>query len=462
MFRLAVVLGLAASLLVPASAAAQEAGGYIEGSILDAATGLPALSTEGELPNGVHVFDMSGNPVGAGEPLGGGRYRIGPLPADSYKLQYVDVYSEYDTEWWRERSGIDAADPVTVVDGRTTSGIDFLVERIAAPGAWVEGRLTLVDTGEPLPAGFRLALKFVDAAVPAPPEDGYRWAATRVAWTDADGRYRLGPVAAGTYKVQFIDSSAFAYEGAGCPCTDWDGTPGLYVGWWRDAPGFVSADPVDIRANEVTVLDWSLRQAAQPPPLPLPPATPELPTTGGWIEGRLTIADTGQPVPAGFRLALDFYDLDWVVPAAGDEPAQGGAPLVAWTDDQGRYRLGPVPEGTYKTLFVDGSWFAFEGLGCPCTSPFGPVSPFIGWWRDRADFVSADPVEVRLDEVTVLDFMLRQIGEIPQAALQPEDLPRTGADGYASALAAAALVFFGLVALLCARRSSRGTAPMVG
>jgi hypothetical protein len=263
-------------LVVPAvGVVAQTPGGYLEGTVTDETTGLPVPGFR----LGLEYYDLAGALIGS-EPAwtdGFGRYRFGPIPAGSFKLHFFDnELFRYADEWWRDKPDSATADPVIVTDGATTTGIDFNVAPpVPPPGGYVEGRLTVVPDGTPVPAG--LGFSIIAVAL-----DGSR-AGDAFTVSGADGRFRVGPLPAGSVKLSFADHTWFAYSGAACPCFSPDGLPASYTAWWPNATDFAGASVVEIRIDETIVADFSLRQVG---PIPQQVTTTTtaievLPFTGG-------------------------------------------------------------------------------------------------------------------------------------------------------------------------------------
>lgn len=275
------------------------------------------------------------------------------------------------------------------------------------PG-YVEGRLIEEATGEPIPDL---------ASVTAVDASGSPVATS--APSDESGSYRLGPMPAGVYRLVFADSRLFRYAGE----------------WWSDKTSLETADLVVVeRGATVTGVDFRLA----PPPVP----------AGGYVTGRLVL-DDGTPVPEGFRLAINAY--------ADDGTVVGGA--VGWTDAAGSYRVGPFAAGRHRLLLIDNSWFALEGVGCPCVGPDGAELLFTSWWpSDRRDFASAASIEIAIDGSVTADFTLRAIGAIPGTTTTgPPSLPYTGTPAVTIVLTALGLTAMGVGAVTTSLRSRRRT-----
>ena len=85
------------------------------------------------------------------EPTDGeGTYRIGPLLAGTYRLEFVDARLQgYVTEWWQDQPDEASADVVDVADGQVVSGIDFFVAMEVDEGGWISS----VGPGEGMKGG---------------------------------------------------------------------------------------------------------------------------------------------------------------------------------------------------------------------------------------------------------------------------------------------------------------------
>lgn len=264
---------LAALMLVPAiGAAAQTGGGYLEGAVTDETTGQPVAGFRMAL----NYYDgtvVGGTVAWTDEQ---GRYRFGPMPAGTFKLQFLDnELFRFAEEWWRDKPDFATADPVTVLDGLTLTGIDFVVAPpVPEPGGYVEGRLTVVPDGTPVPAGLGFSIQAVAL-------DG-SYLGEAFGRSGEDGRYRVGPLPPGDVKLRFVDHTWFAYEGAACPCFTPDGSPALYTAWWPDVADLASAAVVQIRIDQTSVADFSLRQVGQIPQVvtTTTPVVDVLPFTG--------------------------------------------------------------------------------------------------------------------------------------------------------------------------------------
>lgn len=194
---------VAAILAIPASALAS---GAIEGAIAEAGTGTPVASLS------VCAEENYLGGVSSGCTLTGptGHYAIGGLPAGSnYQVEFTAQGGSlnYLTQYYNGREVIPGEwDPVAVVDGGTTTGINAQVR----PGAQIAGHVAEQGTGASL---VRVEVCVLNPA-PNPRAEEFE----RCAYTDDAGDYVVRSLPAGTYVVVFaryrppIDSSPFAEQ----------------------------------------------------------------------------------------------------------------------------------------------------------------------------------------------------------------------------------------------------------
>ncbi len=226
-----------------------------------------------------------------------------------------------------------------------------------APGV-VTGTVTN-DGGDPLS----------DILVIAFFPDGISWAGDFV--TGADGKYLIRGLAPGSYLLYFRDwSGSYASE------------------WYDNRPSPELADPVDVRAGEVTS---GVNARLRPPPLPTS------------IAG--TVSHGVAPVVSANVAAYN---------------ATGRAVGSAWTDAGGRYSVSVEP-GIYKLRVSPGAPLAVE------------------WYDNRTSFEEATPVDVRLAPASNVDFAVDEAGtvagSVTDAAGQPllAIVDLIGADGFPAA-----------------------------
>lgn len=231
--RLLAACGTCAVLLaVPADACAA---GSIEGAVTEAGTGVAIAGLSvcaeenrlGGVSSGCTVTDSAGH------------YAIGGLPAgSSYQVEFTAMGGplNYLTQYWSGREVIPGEwDPVAVVDGTTTTGIDAQVR----PGAQIVGHVAEQGTGASLT---RVEVCILDPA-PNPRAEEFE----RCAFTDEAGNYAVRSLRAGTFDV------VFSRDG-GPPEAD-----AFLEQWWSGATVAAAATLISIAPPEArTGIDASL------------------------------------------------------------------------------------------------------------------------------------------------------------------------------------------------------------
>ena len=160
-----------------------------------------------------------------------GHFTIDALDAGSYTVSFGDCANRpplYLTEWYDNKPNCQACDPVNVGAGASVVGIDAALTK----GGAITGTVTNEQTGAFLyPAGV----------------DVYDLSGTVRQWTYNDsiaGRYAIGPLPAGQYKIRFSLNYPLV-------------APHLPE-WYSDMHDFGSAGLVDIGPGTVAVIDASL------------------------------------------------------------------------------------------------------------------------------------------------------------------------------------------------------------
>lgn len=281
--------------------AALEAGGQIDGTVIDAATHQPVagvlVQAYGSDDNEVATAftDASGHYVLSG--LDPGDYKVGFLPASS-GLDYLTQYND-------GASTLDDADPVTVTVGQSAHLSDA---QLRAAGT-ISGRVTAASTGEPI---WGVWVSVYDST------SGY----SATAFTGDDGDYAIHGLPTGTYTVAFYPFFAGTQY-----------TQQYYHGRQR-----ADADPVHVNAGSPTSgIDASLQSA-------------------GTISGTVTDASTGTPL-SGIPVTAYRPDLSSVSvhsDAAGQYSLTGlatGTYRVAFSSSM--YGGFPSQDGDYAPQYYD-------------------------------------------------------------------------------------------------------------
>ncbi len=282
----AVVIDVAAGEAVVGVDASLARAGSISGVVTDS-TGAPLQD--------IYVYSVPG--YGYGYTAVDGSYRIGGLPAGSYQVRF-NGSDDYSGEWFDNAADQGSAAEVVVAAGEAVVGVDASLARAGS----ISGVVT-DSTGAPLQGMYVYANR-----------DGSGYGSS----TAADGTYRIDGLTAGSYTVQFQDST------------------GVYLDeWFDDVADQGSAAEVVVAAGEAVVgVDASLARA-------------------GSISGVVTDS-TGAPLQ-------DIY----VYVATGHGSV--------FTAVDGSYRIGGLPAGSYQVRFNGsdtylGEWFDGEAAQASATA----------------------------------------------------------------------------------------------
>ncbi|MDZ7371126.1 MAG: carboxypeptidase regulatory-like domain-containing protein, partial [candidate division KSB1 bacterium] len=224
-----------------------------------------------------------------------GEYSLRHLDAGDYYV--VATAENYDIQFYRNgRSPMDA-DPVHVDDGAAVTGIDFNLKKLAGGAGAISGRVTDEATGTPIAGAWIVALS---RKSPFAQKNLF-------AVSDASGNYKISNVPDDTYLV-----AAYAN--------------GYLPEYYENAYAMVKAKPVIVKGQEVPNIDFPLAK-------------------GGTISGKVT-AGEGKPV-AGAIIAAQPFDNR---PALLDIPGVNIVRQTAVTDEEGKYIISGLPEGTYRVM----------------------------------------------------------------------------------------------------------------
>lgn len=194
-----------------------------------------------------------------------GTYNVGKLPDGNYRVRFDDPSGRYATEYYNDAFVPADADVVALDSGK------FDMAEVVLGGA---AQLTGVVTGS---TGDGIEGAEVTAYVE---QDG-AWVAFTTLPTAAGGRYDLGLLPGGTYKLGFHDPATGVTE------------------YWNDEATLVDADILTVQnAGSSTGLDVQLATPLpEPTPEPSPESSPE-PTATPTAEPTpsATAAPTQQPV----------------------------------------------------------------------------------------------------------------------------------------------------------------------
>ena len=276
-----VALTLAILAFVPGQAFA--AGGQITGTVTDASThtGLQGVQ--------VDVYNSNQDFVSSAQTDASGNYSISGLAPGSYEVGFYDeADSNHIAQYYNDKPTLSSADPVTVAGGSTTSGVDAA---LAAAGV-ITGTVTDASTHTPVS---EVQVTVLDSA-------GHDVGDSSTA---SDGRYSVGGLPAGTYRVQFTPADDQPYGQQ----------------YYSDKATFTGADGVSVTGGQTTsAINAQL-------------------VAGARITGTVTDASSSQPI----------------VGAEVDVFAADGAPITGTeTDSGGRYTVGGLAPGSYELKFSSG------------------------------------------------------------------------------------------------------------
>jgi hypothetical protein len=183
-----------------------------------------------------------------------GSYQLSGLVPGEYVVEFWPGPNNYVFEYWDDETEAESADPVTVLGGAFTTGIDAEL----TPASGIEGQAR-EPGGEPL----------AEVQVCAVTEEGEIVECTE---TDGEGKYVVPRLAPGEYKVFFTPF----YTGLN-----------LLDQFWDHEPSWELADTVSLGAEETkTGIDADFEFGAE-------------------IKGTVHSATTGQPLPEILACAIE-------------------------------------------------------------------------------------------------------------------------------------------------------------
>jgi hypothetical protein len=126
-----------------------------------------------------------------------GHYTLRSLPAGAYKVRFDGEEDGYADAYWNGKGTLETADSLTLAAGASVVSIDAQL----APGGSISGRITSPN-GDPV----------TDATVVAYRGLKGEWVCWKDAGSGPDGRYSIGGLAAGTYRLGVQPGPAYLRE----------------------------------------------------------------------------------------------------------------------------------------------------------------------------------------------------------------------------------------------------------
>ena len=275
--------------------------GQISGTVTDSATHAPLAGIS------VYAYDSSGRLVGGTQTDASGAYTTDGMAAGSYRVGFFGA-SPYASQYYNGQPTLASADPVTVADGKTTSGINAAM----AVGGEITGTVTDSITHAPVAGICVYALDSGGNTITA-------------ASTNASGVYTMGGLQSGSDRVGFFNCGASDYV----------------TQYYNAKANLASADPVAVKLATVT----SGINATM--------------VKGGEITGTVTDSATHAPI---FGICVDALDSHGNDVAAG-YTGRDGAYTIYGAPDGARVEFYSQPSsysspscgGTnYVTQYYDG------------------------------------------------------------------------------------------------------------
>lgn len=200
---------VAGAALLGASPAAADTGGSIAGRVLNerdagiVGIAVTALAPEGGDWSGWEDGTLEFDEVASTTTSASGRYVLSGLAAGDYAVRFASPGGAYVTQYFSGGTELDWSDPVSVVAGTTTGGVDAWLD----PAGTITGTITLAGGG--VPAAGEVAVRACE--IYFSDEDGLygECGIGESHYDGATGGYRLTGLPGGEYSVEV------AYTGTG-------------------------------------------------------------------------------------------------------------------------------------------------------------------------------------------------------------------------------------------------------
>jgi hypothetical protein len=297
---LAVLVAIALPLGFAQSALAAETGA-IAGTVTELAVPHDAIKGIEVCAFSTSVEESSPESYGCATTDSSGEYTISGLASGEYDVEFFVPFESklnFVAQYYNGKASFKEAEAVSVVAGKTTSGIDAKLEE----GGLISGKVTRASGGA--------AIQGIEVCASSVSPESYG-----CALTEASGEYTISGLASGdAYEVEFSSrTSVLDY----------------ITQYYNDKSSFKEADPVSVVAGKTTSgIDAKLEE-------------------GGRIAGRVTDASSGAALQDVFVCA---------------RPEIGGVPLgqCALTNSSGEYTISGLASGGYKVEFDAGKSYTIQ------------------------------------------------------------------------------------------------------
>lgn len=239
-----------------------------------------------------------------------GEYELANLAAGTYYVgAWFYDHNHFKGVWYDGKEEFENADPIELADGEQVTGIDFVLDMSTDYGA-IAGTVVSDEDGSPVSY----------ALVQAIPVNSNKWGRSGknhsafLSYTDENGEYTLKPVHQGDYYVVVRKSGYMEYY---------------------DDKAEEDADVVSVVAGETTEnIDFAI---------------PNLPEEGSVVSGMVVDEETSEPVAGALVTVIPAKRPRWF---AGPAHKWTRVYYASFSDENGNYQIGGIPEGTY----VAASW----------------------------------------------------------------------------------------------------------
>ena len=183
-------------------------GGIISGLVTDeSSNGIEGIS--------IYIYDLNNSYITNACTDSQGNYLLGGIFGGEYKIFFRDNEQNYVTEWYNDKTSFEAADPITITVGQTTSNIDAQLIK----GGIICG--TVTDTvGTPLENINVIAINSAKAT-------------SKIAHTDSLGQYVIQELPTGTYNICFSNNGQNYFDE-----------------WYNNKTTFETADSLNVVAGQ--------------------------------------------------------------------------------------------------------------------------------------------------------------------------------------------------------------------